>query len=139
MTKKTSKIHKRAEEGRWIGFDDSSKGHRVYWPTRRTVSVEYDVQFTPAPDLPLLEGEIGDVYFDFDALEEPSEPAVKPEAKISPEPVNVIDQGNQEAVKTQNPDTQPEATTNDRQPQSLKEPIPDPIPFKNAPTVKAPA
>jgi hypothetical protein len=34
VTRKTSKICECAEEGRWIGFEDSCKGHRIYWPTR---------------------------------------------------------------------------------------------------------
>ncbi|KAI0349163.1 hypothetical protein OH77DRAFT_1415499, partial [Trametes cingulata] len=27
-----SKLSGRAEEGRWVGFDEESDAHRVYWP-----------------------------------------------------------------------------------------------------------
>jgi hypothetical protein len=136
VTRKTLKIRERAEEGRWIGFDSSSKGHRIYWPTRRSISVEHDVNFAPAPDPPLLEGEIGEIYFDFDDSDETSDPPAKPAIKISPEPVNVIDQGDQEAVKTQNLDQrQPEAN----EIQSVEQTIPNPEPYEHIPAVKAPA
>ena len=99
VTKKTLKIRERAEEGRWIGFDDSSKGHRIYWPTRRSISVEYDVNFAHAPDLPLLEGEIGNTNFDFDDFDEPQDPS-----KVTVKNVEIhheaVDQSDQEAVKT---------------------------------------
>ena len=71
VTKKTSKVHERAEEGWWIGFDDLSKGHRIYWPTRRTISVEYNINFMPAPDPPLLKGEIENTDFNFDGFDDP--------------------------------------------------------------------
>ena len=99
--------------------------------------MEYDVNFTPAPDPPLLEGEIGEIYFDFDAAEETSDPPAKPSTEVSPEPVKIVDQGDQEAVTTQNPDehhdTQPE------QSKPLEESIPNPEPYENVPAVKAPA
>lgn len=65
VTRKTSKIRDCAEEGWWIGFNDSSRGHRIYWPTRQTILVEHDVNFTPAPDPSLLEGEVGEINFNF--------------------------------------------------------------------------
>ena len=37
------KLDIRAEEVRFIGFDDESKGIRVYWPKQRKVSIERDV------------------------------------------------------------------------------------------------
>ncbi len=30
----------RVREGRWMGIDDRSKGVRVFWPEKRTVTVE---------------------------------------------------------------------------------------------------
>ena len=127
VTKKTSKIHERAEEGRWIGFDDVTKGHRIYWPTRRAISVEYDVNFTPAPDPPLLEGEIGEIHLDFDTSDETPDPPVKISTEVQEEPVTVVDQGDQEAVNTQNPDEPQLEATNDSQPeQSIEQPIPNP-------------
>ena len=40
-----SKLDSRALEGRWLGFDEQSKGHRVYWPEKRSVTVERSVKF----------------------------------------------------------------------------------------------
>ncbi|PIL23016.1 hypothetical protein GSI_14323 [Ganoderma sinense ZZ0214-1] len=60
----SGKVGVRAVAGRWVGFDPQSKGHRVYWPERRTVTVERNVTFAaanlPAPfadDDADLEGE----------------------------------------------------------------------------------
>ena len=139
VTRKGSKIHARAEEGRWIGFDGSSKGHRIYWPTRRTISVEYDVNFTPAPDPPLLEGEIGEVLFDFDSEPEPD--ATSP-VRSHQEPSKVTDQGDQEAVRTLNLDRRqpeaPPADSTEQIEQSIEESIPNPLPNEEL-AVKPPA
>ncbi|KAF9799647.1 hypothetical protein IEO21_10534 [Rhodonia placenta] len=42
-----SKLDPKSRPGQWVGFDARSKGHRVYWSTSRTVSVERDVRFVP--------------------------------------------------------------------------------------------
>ena len=40
------KLEGRSHVGRWLGFDgDTRDGHRIYWPERRTVSVERNVKF----------------------------------------------------------------------------------------------
>jgi hypothetical protein len=39
------KLDARADEGRWVGYSDESKGHRVYWPGKRRVTVERNVTF----------------------------------------------------------------------------------------------
>ena len=135
VTRKSSKICNHAEEAQWISFDNTSKGHRVYWPLRRTVSVEYNVNFTSAPDLPLLEGEIGEIYLDFDALDEAFDLPVKNAVKIHLEPTNIIDQGDQDLDKQQ-----PETMNNEPdKPQSLEQPIPNPQPHEAIPATKAPA
>jgi transposase InsO family protein len=41
----TSKLDVRSKAGRWVGYDAESKGHRIYWEDRRSVSVERDVLF----------------------------------------------------------------------------------------------
>ena len=41
-----SKLDGRSSVGRWMGFDPETKeGHRIYWPGRRTISVERSVRF----------------------------------------------------------------------------------------------
>ena len=94
--------------------------------------MEYDVKFTPAPDLPLLEGEVGEIYLDFDALYQISDPPVKTDIEAKPDPVQVIDQGDQEAAALPNPDERQPDVNLPEQSESLEQPVP------NASTVKAP-
>lgn len=51
-----SKLDGRAREGRWVGFDHNSQGHRIYWAKTRTVTVERTVIFRPGAGA-TLEGE----------------------------------------------------------------------------------
>ena len=59
-----TKLDGRSKIGRWLGFDpDTKDGHRIYWPERRSVSIERSVRFnfddeTIVQVLP-LEGEVG--------------------------------------------------------------------------------
>ena len=39
------KLDPRAQKGRFVGYDLDSKGYRIYWPTKRTITVERDVTF----------------------------------------------------------------------------------------------
>jgi transposase InsO family protein len=54
-----SKLDGRAMIGKWVGFDESSSGHRIYWSERRSVSVERNVKFSEETPSPPLEGEPG--------------------------------------------------------------------------------
>ena len=45
-TKDNSKLDARAIEGHWMGYDEQSKGSRIYWPNKRSVTVERSVTFT---------------------------------------------------------------------------------------------
>jgi hypothetical protein len=56
--KGNSKLDGRAREGRWLGFDEGSNGHRIYWESKRSASVERSVVFANPPQ---LEGEPLDV------------------------------------------------------------------------------
>ena len=55
------KLKSRVDTGRFIGFDEESKGYRIYWEDRRSVTVERDVYFEKrglsAPETTLIEGE----------------------------------------------------------------------------------
>jgi hypothetical protein len=42
-----TKLDARATEGYWVGIDDESKAHRIYWPEKRSVTVERSVKFIP--------------------------------------------------------------------------------------------
>ena len=39
-TTEGSKLDGRAVEGRWVGYDPDSSGHRIYSPDKQTVSVQ---------------------------------------------------------------------------------------------------
>lgn len=52
-----SKLAPRAKEGRWVGFDPNSQGHRIYWKKTRSVTVERSVRFSRLATFPELEGE----------------------------------------------------------------------------------
>ena len=39
----------RAKEGRWVGFDMESKGHRIFWPGKGSITVEQSVTFERPP------------------------------------------------------------------------------------------
>ena len=45
------KMASRAREGHFVGYSDTSKGIRVYWPDRRAVTVERNVCFVAEPEL----------------------------------------------------------------------------------------
>jgi len=41
------KLESKVEKGRFIGFDEESKGYRIYWEEKRSVTVERDVYRNP--------------------------------------------------------------------------------------------
>ena len=41
------KLDGQAKEGQWVGFDEESKGHQIYWAEKRSVTVERSVKFIP--------------------------------------------------------------------------------------------
>src|ERR1700722_825388 len=44
------KLDRRAHEGRFVGYDMTSKGYRVYFPDKRTIGIEREVAFNPTDD-----------------------------------------------------------------------------------------
>ena len=55
-----SKLDGRAKEGRWVGFDDESKAHQIYWAEKRSVTVERSVRFVQDEVGVPFEGEMED-------------------------------------------------------------------------------
>ncbi|KAF7334226.1 Transcription factor [Mycena sanguinolenta] len=74
-----SKIDMQAKPCRWMGIDAHAKGHRIYWPEQRKISVERNVRFEGEPEdvtypsVP-IEGELGDKS----ARDAPNTPAATP-------------------------------------------------------------
>ena len=57
-----SKLDGRAKIGRWVGYDEESIGaHRIYWPEKKSISIERNVKFDDndvlMPSAQPLEGE----------------------------------------------------------------------------------
>ena len=65
-----SKLDGRAKEVRWVGFDEESKAHRIYWAEKRSVTVERSVRFIADEVSVPFEGEMKD----FDELEANNDP-----------------------------------------------------------------
>ena len=51
-----TKLDGHAKIGHWVGYDGQSKGHRIYWPEKCTVTIERNVDFIPTEAVH-LEGE----------------------------------------------------------------------------------
>jgi hypothetical protein len=49
-----SKLDGRSEIGRWVDFDETSNGHRIYWPEKCSVSIEQSVKFNTKADIFML-------------------------------------------------------------------------------------
>jgi hypothetical protein len=47
----TGKLNEKAEKSYFVDFDEESKGYRVYWPTKKKVSIERDVFFNKKESL----------------------------------------------------------------------------------------
>jgi hypothetical protein len=53
-----NKLGGRVSERKWLGVDEQSKGVRVYWPGKQSVTVEHNVYYDPmAPSISQNEGE----------------------------------------------------------------------------------
>jgi hypothetical protein len=44
---KDGKLDARAQLGRFVGYDSETKGYRIYWPGKRSITVERNVVFNP--------------------------------------------------------------------------------------------
>jgi hypothetical protein len=40
-----TKLDGRLKIGRWIGFEEISNGHQIYWPDKRSVTVKRSIKF----------------------------------------------------------------------------------------------
>jgi hypothetical protein len=52
--KMKAKLGGHVKEGVWVGLDETSRGYWVYWPKKRTVTVEQNTYFDLLPSLHLL-------------------------------------------------------------------------------------
>jgi hypothetical protein len=134
------KLDPRAKDGRWVGFDFSSKGHRIYWPSKRSVSVECSVVFTRHAGIlandDLVAGDVEDRGSELgeedDADEDTNHDALNTGAEVAEE-----DQ-DQEAEEDDEQDEEAIAEELTRGDTETPEPMPAPnLPVPNAPVPPA--
>jgi hypothetical protein len=89
---KGSKLDGRSVIGNWVGFDETSSGHRIYWPEKHSVSVERSVKFDNdaeilVPNSVPLEGKVTSIF------QSESEPSTIPDFPQTPvtSPTNPLD------------------------------------------------
>jgi hypothetical protein len=44
---KVRKLDARAQVGRFVGYDSESKEYRIYWPGKRSITIEINIVFNP--------------------------------------------------------------------------------------------
>jgi len=123
----SSKLDSRAKEGRWIGFDQESKCHRIYWPEKRSVTVERSVTFIPEEvDVRIgnapVEGEMEDFDEILEHADEGNQPIPQPaelkniEHLISPPPYNppAVEDDKTDAIEPIQPEIVAEEETGGR-------------------------
>ncbi len=90
------KLDGRSNEGVWVGYNqDSTHAHRIYWPEKRTVSVERNVKFDSVPFANLIPPVNTPVQGEHEAetINQPvdkaitTEPTTKPSDEPAPEPI----------------------------------------------------
>jgi transposase InsO family protein len=101
---KGSKLDGRAKEGRWVGFDEESRGHCIYWEAKGSVTVERSVTFVPAEvDIRIgnvpVEGEMEDFDEILEEVNEGNQP-IPPEME---HPANDLELRNLLMTKFSNP------------------------------------
>ncbi|OJT02864.1 Retrovirus-related Pol polyprotein from transposon TNT 1-94, partial [Trametes pubescens] len=77
------KLGERAKCGHWVGFDAQSKGSRIYWPGKRSITVERSIRFTD-PGFPLADAL--DDTAELEGVEESSDNADAPQRKLTQSP-----------------------------------------------------
>ena len=78
------KVGIRAKKGHWVGYDEHSKGHHIYWPDKQSVGVERNIKFSetyvPVPhnDDVVLEGKDENLDESTPMLTQPEPPVLTP-------------------------------------------------------------
>ena len=117
----------RAKEGKFVGYNDKSKGYRVYWPGKNRVSVKRNIYFDQRTLLKLKEVAFkGEWELINETVDKVNKPTENPIANPKPTPSNQqLDQNKitQNDVPSNNPTTvQPNDKTN-----KITNPAPNPV------------
>lgn len=82
-----------AKIGKFVGYDNESKNYRVYWPEKRSVTIEREVRFNP-DEIPIPDDKLGNegewpTYSNENSATNPLiPPAVEPPVVAQPQPPN---------------------------------------------------
>src|SRR6266511_3554817 len=74
-----SKLDGRVKEGQWVGFDNKSKAHRIYWEEKRSVTIERSVTFAPE-EVTWEVAPLEEKFDETETFEEPEERLEEPNA-----------------------------------------------------------
>ncbi|KZT63073.1 hypothetical protein DAEQUDRAFT_640400, partial [Daedalea quercina L-15889] len=76
----TGKVGERAKPANWVGYDAQSKGHRVYWPDARRITVERNLEGEDVPNDKLEESASDGASEHEDVPDEPHTPPMPPKS-----------------------------------------------------------
>ncbi|KAI0757983.1 hypothetical protein C8Q74DRAFT_1180727, partial [Fomes fomentarius] len=49
LREKLGKLDPKLKSGQWVGYSQVSKGQKIYWPERLTISIERNIHIKPDP------------------------------------------------------------------------------------------
>ena len=93
------------KEGRWVGFDDESKAHHIYWEEKRSVTIERSVTF--APEEVTWEVAPLEKFDETETFEEPEERLEEPNASEELPPTSPIQKSMQPIEQSEAPQPAP--------------------------------
>ena len=101
-----SKLDGRVKEGRWIGFDNESKAHRIYWEEKRSVTIERSVTFAPE-EVTWEVAPLEEKFDETETFEEPEERLDEPNASEELPPTSPIQKSMQPIEQSEAPQPVP--------------------------------
>ena len=104
------KLNARARKGHFIGYDSKSKGYRIYWPDKQSITVEQNVVFNQSDinssdDLAIIHGKAQSEREKVKTIQNP-----KDNGKDTERPVNEEPEDPQSQEKASQPHQSPKTT-----------------------------
>ena len=91
--RKPSKLDSKVRKGNFVGFDEESKGYRIYWPEKKKVTIERDVYFNKDEVLQSNDAQIEgdrDILTNSDTSQAPNNPKdIEQTSKTIPDASNI--------------------------------------------------
>lgn len=125
-----NKLESHAKVGRFVGYDEESKGYRIYYPEKRWVGIERNVRFNP-DEILISDGDVGsEGEWHLPA----TDPTITHDKSHTPDPIketenhdNEVEQSSEiEIPETQtNPDDEVDGPDLTRPPDGLDPPVPN--------------